>query len=224
MRENPIGRLLHTTFGVRGTQNLLSWAVAGGLAYYFFYLPEQRKKEERQVSTLNVCPQKGHGLGHHYPGYGVTRVCDETWLHAHRRANLSGSMARSGSVGPFVPRSAHRVANPIRGPACHAFKAARMGQKVALRNWFGRKRTLSERYVRSQHFGAPRSTPAFPAARYGGQRCASLSNPHMLFLHLSRQALFDATRQRHADRLASVADRQKAAADVAQQQPTDLQN
>ncbi|PNW75245.1 hypothetical protein CHLRE_12g518851v5 [Chlamydomonas reinhardtii] len=47
--DNPIGRLLDTTLGFRGRQNLLAWAFAGGLAYYFIYLPEQRKIEERKV-------------------------------------------------------------------------------------------------------------------------------------------------------------------------------
>ncbi|GLC37738.1 hypothetical protein PLESTM_000643200 [Pleodorina starrii] len=46
MTENVFGRWLDTTFGFRGRHNILSWAVAGGLAYYFFVLPEQRKQEE----------------------------------------------------------------------------------------------------------------------------------------------------------------------------------
>ncbi|PNH06624.1 hypothetical protein TSOC_007001 [Tetrabaena socialis] len=49
MRENVIGRLLDTTFGVRGRFNLISWALAGGAAYFFIYAPEQRKAAERKV-------------------------------------------------------------------------------------------------------------------------------------------------------------------------------
>ena len=49
MSGNVFGHWLNTTFGFRGRQNILSWAVAGGLAYYFFYLPEQRKAAEVKV-------------------------------------------------------------------------------------------------------------------------------------------------------------------------------
>ncbi len=66
--------------------------------------------------------------------------------------------------------------------------------------------------VCSQYFGS--NVPISPAAPYQ----SILSCRSCALLHHTRQALFDATRQRHADRLASVADRQKAAADVAQQQ------
>ncbi|KXZ52906.1 hypothetical protein GPECTOR_8g285 [Gonium pectorale] len=49
MVENVFGRWFNTTFGFRGRQNLLSWTIAGGLAYYLFYLPEQRKAEQHKI-------------------------------------------------------------------------------------------------------------------------------------------------------------------------------
>jgi hypothetical protein len=39
-------QLLSVSFGVRGTRNAASWAVAGGLAYWLIYLPEQRRRQE----------------------------------------------------------------------------------------------------------------------------------------------------------------------------------
>jgi len=37
----------------KGSRNITSWAVAGGLAYYFIYLPEQRRAQEILVRRLS---------------------------------------------------------------------------------------------------------------------------------------------------------------------------
>lgn len=42
-------RFLSETFGVRGSRNLVSWLLAGGAAYYLFYLPEKQRVLEIQV-------------------------------------------------------------------------------------------------------------------------------------------------------------------------------
>lgn len=43
-------RIAGDALGVRGTRNLLSWAVAGSAAYVLFWLPEQKRREERRVA------------------------------------------------------------------------------------------------------------------------------------------------------------------------------
>jgi hypothetical protein len=48
-----IRRFVSESFGVRGSKNLTSWMLAGGLAYYFIYLPEQRRAQEIQVRNLS---------------------------------------------------------------------------------------------------------------------------------------------------------------------------
>jgi uncharacterized membrane protein YgcG len=40
---------LDTSFGVRGARNAASWLVAGGIAYYFIWAPEQRRRAEIEV-------------------------------------------------------------------------------------------------------------------------------------------------------------------------------
>ncbi|KAF6265304.1 hypothetical protein COO60DRAFT_1479802 [Scenedesmus sp. NREL 46B-D3] len=45
-----IRRFVADSFGVRGSKNLTSWMLAGGLAYYFIYLPEQRRAQEIQAA------------------------------------------------------------------------------------------------------------------------------------------------------------------------------
>lgn len=51
--EDSVGtrvrRFFRETFGFRGSKNLVSWAVAGGVAYYYIYLPEQKRRQEIQV-------------------------------------------------------------------------------------------------------------------------------------------------------------------------------
>lgn len=64
-RESRLGYWLNSTFGVRGRNNILAWAISGGLAYYLFILPEQRKAEQRKVSSpyWSSCRQAGRWLG-----------------------------------------------------------------------------------------------------------------------------------------------------------------
>jgi hypothetical protein len=51
-RRPPARRqLLNVTFGFRGTRNAASWAVAGGIAYYFIWLPEQRRRADIEVGA-----------------------------------------------------------------------------------------------------------------------------------------------------------------------------
>jgi hypothetical protein len=45
-------RWVSDSLGFRGSKNAMSWILAGGLSYYFIYLPEQRKVEERRVRIL----------------------------------------------------------------------------------------------------------------------------------------------------------------------------
>ncbi|KAI8476947.1 MAG: hypothetical protein J3K34DRAFT_516204 [Monoraphidium minutum] len=45
-------QLLTTSFGVRGSRNAASWLVAGGIAYYFIYRPEQRRREQIERDRL----------------------------------------------------------------------------------------------------------------------------------------------------------------------------
>jgi hypothetical protein len=52
-----IRRFVGDTFGFRGSKNLTSWLVAGGLAYYFIYLPEYRRSREAQVSGEGLAQQ-----------------------------------------------------------------------------------------------------------------------------------------------------------------------
>lgn len=47
-------QLLHVTFGVRGTRNAASWIVAGGLAYYMIWQPEQRRRAEIEVRSSSA--------------------------------------------------------------------------------------------------------------------------------------------------------------------------
>ena len=35
-------------------QNILAWAVAGSLAYYFYVKPEQERAEEQRVRLINA--------------------------------------------------------------------------------------------------------------------------------------------------------------------------
>jgi hypothetical protein len=42
-------RFLSEMFGVRGSKNMVSWLLAGGAAYYLFYLPEKQRVLEIQV-------------------------------------------------------------------------------------------------------------------------------------------------------------------------------
>jgi hypothetical protein len=55
-----VRRWLGVTFGVRSREKLASWALAGGLAYYLFYLPEVRKAEQIKVR----CVQRQSGTMH----------------------------------------------------------------------------------------------------------------------------------------------------------------
>jgi hypothetical protein len=43
-------RVAGEALGMRGSRNLLSWAVAGGAAYFLFWLPEQARREERRTA------------------------------------------------------------------------------------------------------------------------------------------------------------------------------
>lgn len=43
-------RIAGDALGMRGSRNLLSWAVAGGAAYFLFWLPEQARREERRAA------------------------------------------------------------------------------------------------------------------------------------------------------------------------------
>lgn len=66
MSSEPLGgrlrRLLGDTFGFRGRGNAVSWLVAGGLAYYYIYLPEQRKAEQIRVRAARppLCSLQPH--------------------------------------------------------------------------------------------------------------------------------------------------------------------
>lgn len=42
-------RAFGRTFGVRGAGNLTSWFVAGGIAYYYIYLPDRKRAQETLV-------------------------------------------------------------------------------------------------------------------------------------------------------------------------------
>eukprot|EP00879_Flechtneria_rotunda_P005372 GHRR01005661.1.p1 GENE.GHRR01005661.1~~GHRR01005661.1.p1 ORF type:complete len:113 (+),score=41.05 GHRR01005661.1:107-445(+) len=39
-------RWFSDSFGLRGSKNIASWGAAGALAYYFIYLPEQKRAQE----------------------------------------------------------------------------------------------------------------------------------------------------------------------------------
>jgi len=43
-------RIAREYLGLRGTRNLLSWAVAGTAAYALFWIPEQKRREERRAA------------------------------------------------------------------------------------------------------------------------------------------------------------------------------
>jgi hypothetical protein len=43
-------RLAGDALGVRGSRNLMSWLVAGSAAYVLFWIPEQRRREERRLA------------------------------------------------------------------------------------------------------------------------------------------------------------------------------
>eukprot|EP00877_Chromochloris_zofingiensis_P000380 jgi/Chrzof1/10342/Cz04g38160.t1 len=43
---NFLKRFLSDTLGFRGGKNLASWGVAGALAYFYIYLPEQKKAQD----------------------------------------------------------------------------------------------------------------------------------------------------------------------------------
>jgi hypothetical protein len=47
-----IRRWVADMFGFKGSRNITSWAVAGGVAYYFIYLPEQRRAQEILVRRI----------------------------------------------------------------------------------------------------------------------------------------------------------------------------
>lgn len=47
-----IRRFFAESFGVRGSKNLTSWMLAGGLAYFLIYLPEQKRQQEIQVGQV----------------------------------------------------------------------------------------------------------------------------------------------------------------------------
>lgn len=46
---NFLKRFLSDTLGFRGGKNLASWGVAGALAYFYIYLPEQKKAQDIKV-------------------------------------------------------------------------------------------------------------------------------------------------------------------------------
>lgn len=57
-------RFLSEMFGVRGSKNLVSWVLAGGAAYYLFYLPEKQRLQEIQVGCVwGVSSTLGQPLG-----------------------------------------------------------------------------------------------------------------------------------------------------------------
>ncbi|KAI3430793.1 hypothetical protein D9Q98_009205 [Chlorella vulgaris] len=47
-RASPIRGMISDAFGVRGRRNLMAWAVAGGIAYYLYIVPERKRDEEQQ--------------------------------------------------------------------------------------------------------------------------------------------------------------------------------
>lgn len=54
MAENWVKHWLSESFGVRGSRQLASWAIAGGLAYYLWYLPQVREEERRKVRADSI--------------------------------------------------------------------------------------------------------------------------------------------------------------------------
>jgi hypothetical protein len=46
--------LLVDGLGIRGARSIASWAVAGGVAYYLWFLPEKQQAEERRVRGLHL--------------------------------------------------------------------------------------------------------------------------------------------------------------------------
>jgi hypothetical protein len=55
MGDEPLSarlrRALGRTFGVRGAGNVTSWLVAGGIAYYYIYLPDRKRAQEALVRS-----------------------------------------------------------------------------------------------------------------------------------------------------------------------------
>ncbi|KAG2499072.1 hypothetical protein HYH03_003255 [Edaphochlamys debaryana] len=49
MRENYVGHWLSSTFGFRGRQNIMAWAVSGAIAYYLWYMPYAKQQENKKA-------------------------------------------------------------------------------------------------------------------------------------------------------------------------------